>query len=310
MITYRVRDWDVHFENNRTRELIELRYVCMPNKHDGDGYTELVDHPSGAAHLGGWCAIVQVASKCKPRGTLIREGNRPHDSASLARQTRLPKRLFDTLLPRRVSIGWLESEEQQQSLNLGTIPQEGAAPYAHARDLSFGKEGIGKEKSAARPPDSAAERVEKVRDRLDGVVLRFPVIAGRSTEAGEWELTQKKIDDLQQTFPAVDVASESRKARGWVIANPAKRKTANGMASFLYRWMSRAQDAGGTPGFVPGGGSGGGSRNNSQSNSAAQRRSDKLAGRDYERIGAESLAYDDRPSGPVSTEARDNSVAD
>jgi hypothetical protein len=34
---------------------------------DGDGYTELVDHDDGAAHLGAWCAIVQIASKCDPR---------------------------------------------------------------------------------------------------------------------------------------------------------------------------------------------------------------------------------------------------
>src|SRR5689334_14443931 len=100
MATYRIRDWGKHFENNRTRELKDMRFVILPNKHDGDGYTELLDHKNGASHYGAWVAIVQVASKCEPRGTLLRDGDRPHDSTSLARLTRLPKSVFDEAIPR------------------------------------------------------------------------------------------------------------------------------------------------------------------------------------------------------------------
>ena len=60
----RVKDWNLLFENNRTRGLKHLDWVPMPNKMDSDGYTELVDHPNGAAHLGAWFAIVQIASRC------------------------------------------------------------------------------------------------------------------------------------------------------------------------------------------------------------------------------------------------------
>lgn len=131
-MTYRIRDWSQHFENNRTRELKELRFVILPNKHDGDGYTELLDHPNGAAHYGAWCALVQVASKCDPRGTLLRDGDRPHDSASLARLTRIPAGVFDEVIPRLTTIGWLESDEaktpeQAQSIQTDSeIPQETA----------------------------------------------------------------------------------------------------------------------------------------------------------------------------------------
>lgn len=122
MTTYRIRDWNKHFENNRTRDLKELRFVIFPNKHDGDGYTELLDHPNGAAHYGAWCALVQVASKgqhpaggcgnpagcCDCRGILLRHGAKPHDSASLARLTRMPAVIFDEVLPRLNQIGWVE----------------------------------------------------------------------------------------------------------------------------------------------------------------------------------------------------------
>ena len=47
MRIYKISGWDKHFENNRTRELKFLSWVPFPNKHDGDGYTELMDHKDG-----------------------------------------------------------------------------------------------------------------------------------------------------------------------------------------------------------------------------------------------------------------------
>lgn len=110
--TYRIRNWDQHFENNRTRELKRMDWVPVPVKQDGDGYTELVEGPSGAANLGAWLAIVEVAAKCDPRGTLSREGaggvKTPHTPHSLARMSHLPAGCFDEAIPILVRIGWLE----------------------------------------------------------------------------------------------------------------------------------------------------------------------------------------------------------
>jgi hypothetical protein len=106
---YRIKDWQRHFENNRTKELKSLSWVPFPNKHDGDGYTELVEgHKDGPSHYGAWCALVQVASKCDPRGTLLRDGYRPHSPASLARKTRYPEKVLADAISRLIEIGWLE----------------------------------------------------------------------------------------------------------------------------------------------------------------------------------------------------------
>ncbi|MBZ5585683.1 MAG: hypothetical protein LAQ30_26485, partial [Acidobacteriia bacterium] len=115
----RVRNWDTHYENNRTRDYKKLNWVPIPNRMDGDGYTELVDHPNGAAHLGAWVAIVQVASRCTPRGALMRESGQPHNAESLARITRLPVDVFAEATLRLLKIGWLEEIPQ----NTATIPQ-------------------------------------------------------------------------------------------------------------------------------------------------------------------------------------------
>ena len=126
---YRVRDWDRYFENNRTREYKQLAWLPVPNKHDGDGYTELLDHPNGTAHYGAWMLIAQVASKCEMRGTLLRDGGRPYDAATLARKTRGSRQVIEEALPRLVAIGWLEiidleSEQLTQNTQAtAAIPQ-------------------------------------------------------------------------------------------------------------------------------------------------------------------------------------------
>lgn len=109
----KIRDWEHHFENNRTRELKSLGWVPLPNRQDGDGYTELLDHKDGASHYGAWVAIVQVASRCDPRGTLLRDAKKPHDATSLSRMTRFPKQIVQSAIERLISIGWLEAVETE-----------------------------------------------------------------------------------------------------------------------------------------------------------------------------------------------------
>lgn len=108
---YRIAGWAANFENSRTRDLKTMAWVPLPNKHDGDGYTELLDHPNGAAHFGTWCALVQVASKCNPRGTLVRDGRngeqRAHDADSLSRIVRIPAATISETIERLEEIGWL-----------------------------------------------------------------------------------------------------------------------------------------------------------------------------------------------------------
>lgn len=126
MTVYRIVDWDRHFENNRTRELKFLNYVPIPNKMDGDGYTELLDHEDGAAHFGAWCAILEIASRCVPRGLLIRHvgtipqggagecgaipqgGAMTHTCATLSRMSRIKRDVYEAVIPRLISLGWVD----------------------------------------------------------------------------------------------------------------------------------------------------------------------------------------------------------
>lgn len=175
MTVYRIRGWNNLYENNRTRELKYLTWVPIPNTHDGDGYTILVDREDGAAYLGAWIACLQVASKCHPRGTLIRHGRsllrdsrtfpqeaaEPHNSDSLSRITRIPKILFDKLFPILINeCKWLEIIDLPEISQLpatiphetATIPQEGAVN---------GREGKGIENPPSPQPILALPSTQK-----------------------------------------------------------------------------------------------------------------------------------------------------
>lgn len=180
MTVYLIRNWSLHFENNRTRDLKELRFVILPNKHDGDGYTELLDHPNGAAHYGAWIAIVQVASRgqhpaggcgivpgcCECRGILLRDGAKPHDPASLARITRIPEKVFKDVLPRLVAIGWMEQIALKNQAD-SDIPQEGAGLDAAqnrrgVRESAASIEQNGMEGNGIEKKESIAEQARRV----------------------------------------------------------------------------------------------------------------------------------------------------
>lgn len=91
---YKVRDWDKHFENSRSRAVSELRWVSIPNKHDGEGYGLVMEQDDAAELFAAWVLIVQVASKCRDRGTLTRDDGSPLTAKSLARKTHAPVEWF------------------------------------------------------------------------------------------------------------------------------------------------------------------------------------------------------------------------
>lgn len=64
-----------------------------------------------------------------------------------------------------------------------------------------------------------------------------------TNRSGEfYSVTKDEIERLQALYPAVSVVQAVRSIRGWLEANPVKRKTLRGMPRFINAWMSREQD--------------------------------------------------------------------
>jgi hypothetical protein len=105
------------------------------------------------------------------------------------------------------------------------------------------------------------------------------------TGAKTWPLTQAKLDEWTQAFPAVDVKAELRKSIQWLKDNPTKIKTHRGTPAFFGRWLSNAQDRTPTTPHPQGGSHAQHHRSRTDQNFAAQ-----LAAAQAERGPAQTLS--------------------
>jgi hypothetical protein len=176
----RITNWELRFENNRTRELKTMSWVPVECEVDSFGYTELADHRNGAAHYGVWIAMVKIAAGSPERGALIRVGEKgkvfPHTPATMARIARLPVKFFREAIPRLITIGWLTQDPETIQPNL--FPQEGAGGSQEAAQKGTEQKGMeGKGKGARTPkpgsnipptPDEVTAYAAEIGFKLDG----------------------------------------------------------------------------------------------------------------------------------------------
>jgi len=88
---------------------------------------------------------------------------------------------------------------------------------------------------------AAGEPVER-----GGEVLKLPVVG--HPEVRGVVIGRAFVEELERLYPAVDVEQELWEMRGWLIANPDRRKTLRGIKRFITGWLSREQDRAGRRG--------------------------------------------------------------
>lgn len=69
-----------------------------------------------------------------------------------------------------------------------------------------------------------------------------PVISLPSVSGNEVPVSQVEVDELSKLYPAVDVMQQLRNMRGWLLANPERRKTERGMKRFVNSWLAKTQN--------------------------------------------------------------------
>lgn len=63
MKTYQVKDWNIHFENDRSRARERCSFVCVPNKQHGMGFCRIMAEQDGATIYGVWHMILGACSQ-------------------------------------------------------------------------------------------------------------------------------------------------------------------------------------------------------------------------------------------------------
>lgn len=74
--------------------------------------------------------------------------------------------------------------------------------------------------------------------RLDSspVIQTLPLVKG-----GEFEVHQSLVAELEPLYPKVDVPATLNEMKGWLIGNPTRRKTRQGITRFITNWLHAEQ---------------------------------------------------------------------
>ena len=113
---YQIRDWDLHFENNKSRERELCAWCPIPNKQDGLGYGRVMRARDGEAIYGAFMSVVLVASKQgRPRAGYLTDTGRadgvPYDAEALSIKTKARASILARMLTlcSGEGVGWIDT---------------------------------------------------------------------------------------------------------------------------------------------------------------------------------------------------------
>ena len=219
MKLYTIKDWDERYENNRSRTVRDLQWVPTANHHDGEGYLYVMAQDNAAEVYAAWMLMLQVASRCHPRGRLVRSNGTPHTPTTLAIKTRGQKKWFESALKllSNEDVGWMVGEEYvgKTGGNEQNVSQASVACQSPDAEVSK-KEGKKERKKEGK--NEAAPRAGKklIRDMNDAEYLAY--------------LSES------EAYKGINIRREWAKAEEW--CNASNRTFSRRM---LVNWLNKAE---------------------------------------------------------------------
>lgn len=116
-----IKDWQLYFENDRSRARRHCSFVCVPNKQHGMGFCRIMAEPDGAAIYGIWHCIVGACSQQSDRHGWLTDDGQPTGRAwgveDLAMKFRRPeseiKRAIEVLTSEKVA--WIADSDSPRT---------------------------------------------------------------------------------------------------------------------------------------------------------------------------------------------------
>ena len=81
---------------------------------------------------------------------------------------------------------------------------------------------------------------QKNSEPAEAVIITLPL-----NDKSQYPVYEGAVQKWAELYPAVDVIQQLRNMKGWLEANPTRRKTKSGVLRFITAWLSREQDKGG-----------------------------------------------------------------
>jgi hypothetical protein len=162
-----------------------------------------------------------------------------HEHADEAVKKRLTRSGQSFVSARRVETKPPNVETKEQ---VGNLPRAGAGPVPVPVPVPHpGPEPVS--------PSALAQSVKKPRSAQEPpTVFDLPLIGGKN-----YGVPQTLYDVFRESYPGVSVMAELGRMRAWLVANPTKMKTINGLPRFMNSWLAKEQNKGGHGGTNSGG---------------------------------------------------------
>ncbi|CRL45853.1 hypothetical protein SGGMMB4_03957 [Sodalis glossinidius str. 'morsitans'] len=111
------------------------------------------------------------------------------------------------------------------------MPKSHAQPETGVRPLSDG---------ASKRGEATQRKGAGLHSPSEPMFISLPL-----NDGSEFSVTEALVTEFESLYPAVDVRQELRNQRGWLLAQPRRRKTRRGIRRFVSGWMCREQDRAG-----------------------------------------------------------------
>lgn len=229
-LLYRIRGWNNLYETHDSRKLKTLHWIAIPNKFDGLSFRRISKQKDATDIFTAWILLIELASKCDPRGTLIRE-NLPLSPGDAGDATGFPGKIFERALSFLSSkeIGWIEAIDNNLRENLpespdvpGKSPDVPGFPPATLQNSTLQDSTVHTQEAASWRTNFGIYEKE-VSDAFDGLL-----------EDREW------LEERQRYHPNLDLPLSLEKAyndfwgieAGWKHKKAKRIKTIDWKATF------------------------------------------------------------------------------
>ena len=95
--------------------------------------------------------------------------------------------------------------------------------------------------SESESESESKDSAEQLRSSTQQPVILLPL-----NDGSEYAVDHAMVSSWEELYPAVDVMQQLRNMRGWLLSNPKKRKTRDGVERFISGWLAKEQDRGGS----------------------------------------------------------------
>ena len=138
---------------------------------------------------------------------------------------------------------WLEHQKIEKP-SASKIPPPPVV-YDDSRTFEKIREPYPPDQGKDQGEDQGKEGIKEGSDEDEASPPVPPVITIPLVDKTEFGISEEMVQEWSRAYPGADVVQQLRQMRAWCLANPTKCKTHRGIASFIVRWLTKAQDQAG-----------------------------------------------------------------